>query len=207
MSILGTKKRRVFFSFHYQNDIWRANQVRNSWRYGRENDREGYGFFDASIWETAKRTNDDSLKSLIRTGIQNSSVTCLLSGRETYRRRWVLYEIARSVIKGNALLNVSISNLRDRSGNTDIQGPNPLDYMGVYRDNGGSIRLASLVGTSWARYEDYTQSVELPLTWSTPQNNTVTRISAYCASYCYVRDAGSANFGSWVRNAAAMVGR
>lgn len=23
--------RRVFFSFHYERDIWRANQVRNRW--------------------------------------------------------------------------------------------------------------------------------------------------------------------------------
>ena len=39
--------RRVFFSFHYERDIWRANVVRNSWL---TKDREAAGFFDASLW-------------------------------------------------------------------------------------------------------------------------------------------------------------
>ena len=51
-TILGLRipqKRRVFFSFHYQNDIWRVNQVRNSWRYQHEQQREAEGFFDGSV--------------------------------------------------------------------------------------------------------------------------------------------------------------
>ena len=38
--------RRVFFSFHYEKDIWRASQVRNSWV--TKPDRESAGFWD---WE------------------------------------------------------------------------------------------------------------------------------------------------------------
>lgn len=37
--------RRVFFSFHYERDIFQANVVPNSWRTG---DREAAGSFDAS---------------------------------------------------------------------------------------------------------------------------------------------------------------
>ena len=44
--------RRVFFSFHYERDIWRANVVRNSWV---TQDREAAGFWDASLWEEAKK--------------------------------------------------------------------------------------------------------------------------------------------------------
>ena len=55
------RKRRVFFSFHYQNDIWRVNQVRQSWRYNHEYTRETEGFFDGSIWESSRRTGPDSL--------------------------------------------------------------------------------------------------------------------------------------------------
>jgi len=36
--------RRVFFSFHYGRDIWRANVVRNSWLL--KGDREDAGFWD-----------------------------------------------------------------------------------------------------------------------------------------------------------------
>jgi len=46
--------KRVFFSFHYQDVIdFRANVVRKHWLTKR--DREAAGFFDASVWETAKK--------------------------------------------------------------------------------------------------------------------------------------------------------
>ena len=126
-------KRRVFFSFHYQNDIWRVNQIRQSWRYNHENSRETEGFFDGSIWESSKRTGPDSLKALIREGIKNTSVTCVLVGSQTYQRRWVRYEIARSVVKGNGLLAVKVHRMGDSQGKVSSEGQNPLDYMGVYR--------------------------------------------------------------------------
>ncbi len=44
--------RRVFFSFHYERDIWHANVVRNSWI---TQDREAAVFWDASLWEEAKK--------------------------------------------------------------------------------------------------------------------------------------------------------
>lgn len=99
-----TKVRRVFFSFHYQNDIIRANQVRNSWRFQKEDRRIAGGFFDGSIWEKSQRTGPESLKTLIREGIKNTSVTAVLVGQETWSRRWVRYEIARSVVKGKVFL-------------------------------------------------------------------------------------------------------
>lgn len=207
MFSLAAPKRRVFFSFHYQNDIWRANQVRNSWRRGREAEREGVGFYDASIWETARRTNEESLKNLIREGITNSSVTCVLTGSSTYLRRWVRYEIARSVIKGNGLLSVNISSLLDQNRNIAAQGPNPLDFMGVYQDDYGAIKLAEFDGTNWIAYRDYSQSVSLPATWGRPNANRVIKLSSYGSAYCYVRNGGAENFSSWVQNAAAMVGR
>jgi MTH538 TIR-like domain (DUF1863) len=55
------RKRRVFFSFHHQQDIWRVNQVRNSWRYRHESEREAEGFYVGSIWERSKAAGNDSL--------------------------------------------------------------------------------------------------------------------------------------------------
>lgn len=210
-SIFGTipqqvSKRRVFFSFHYQNDIWRVNQVRQSWRYNHENTRETEGFFDGSIWERSQRTGPDSLKSLIREGMKNTSVTCVLVGAETYARRWVRYELARSVIKGNGLLAVKIHLMGDRQGYVSREGPNPLDYMGVY-NAGGVVRLAELQNGKWVRYADYTQAVELPQTWVKPHDTNVIRLSRYANMYCYKMQNGGANFSSWVRQAAVDVGR
>ena len=200
-------KRRVFFSFHYQNDIWRVNQVRNSWRYQHEATREFEGFFDASLWESSQRRNPDSLKELIRTGMENTSVTAVLVGSNTFERRWVRYEIARSIIKGNGLVGVRIHLLRDRQGNTAVQGPSPLDYMGLYKASDGRVLLAELNGQKWVAYADYTQGITLPATWSTPRNNNVVPLSQYVQTYCYVLNSGQSNFSSWVSNAASSVGR
>lgn len=61
--------RRVFFSFHYQQDIWRANQVRKAWQFP---GRETAGFWDGSLWERTKTRGDAAIKSLIDEGMRGS---------------------------------------------------------------------------------------------------------------------------------------
>lgn len=200
-------KRRVFFSFHYA-DVYRVNQVRNSWRFRRESEREAYGFFDGSLWERSKREGDSSLKKLIYDGIDRTSVTCVLVGRETFARRWVRYEIARSVARGNGLLALRINQLRDSKGSIGFAGPNPLDYMGVWRNESGNILLAEKnLSGKWIRYGDYTLSVKLPAALEQPSSNFVIPLSRYARTYCYVTSDGYSNFGSWVATAAMNVGR
>lgn len=203
---LQPQKRRVFFSFHYQNDIWRVNQIRNSWRYQHEGQREAEGFFDGSIWERSKRTSDDSLKSLIREGLKNTSVTCVLAGSETHTRRWVRYEIALSIVKGNGLLVVRVHNMKNQAGYTSQAGLNPLDYMGTYKLDDGRILLAEKNNSKWVRYNDFTQAVTLPALWKKPTTTAVVPLSTYARDYCYISHYGSTNFPSWVRHAAGMSG-
>ncbi len=203
----AVRKRRVYFAFHYQNDIWRVNQVRQSWRYRHEAEREAEGFFDASLWETSKRTNEESLKRLMRDGLNNTSVTCVLAGAQTYARRWVRYEIAQSVVRGNGLLTVHIHGLRDRYGYGCNPGPNPLASMGVYRARDGRILLAEHSGGRWVAYGDYTLHVELPAGWRRPVDVNVIQLSAYTQVFDYARSAGSANFSEWVRAAAVAARR
>jgi len=119
--------RRVFFSFHYERDIWRANVVRNSWV--THADRESAGFWDASLWEKAKKEGEIALKRLINGGLQRTSVTAVLIGTETYKRRWVRYEIAKSLERGNGLLGIYIHRIEDENGKTDKKGPNPFYYF------------------------------------------------------------------------------
>ncbi len=194
------QKRRVFFSFHYQNDIWRVNQVRNSWRYQKEQDRFAEGFFDASIWERSQRNSPDSLKNLIREGLRNTSVTCVLSGSETYNRRWVRYEIAQSIIKGNGLLVVNIHNLKNNYGHGSLSGPNPLSCMGAYHGDDGRILLAVKQNDNWVKYQDYTQAITLPNGWTQPKINKVIPFNRYTKEYCYAVQNGHINFPNWVRS-------
>lgn len=137
--------RRVFFSFHYDRDIWRACQVRNSWL--TKPDRESAGFWDASLWEDAKRRGDAAIKAMIDEGLRNTSVTCVLIGAETWQRDWVKYEITRSLARKNGLLGVHISLLKDAEGNTDRRGPNPFDSLYAVGIGGRQVALSVIYPT------------------------------------------------------------
>lgn len=115
--------RRVFFSFHYQRDIFRANVVRNSWV---TQDREAAGFFDASLWEDAQTRGEAAIRALIDEGLKNTSVTAVLIGLQTASRPYVEYEIEQSIARGNGLLGIRIEKIRDINGDVDDAGPNPL---------------------------------------------------------------------------------
>lgn len=123
--------RRVYFAFHYQRDIWRVNQVRNS------NVVEGFdeaGFIDSSLWEEAKKKGDEAIKRLIDNGLENTTVTVVLIGAETSEREYVDYEINQSWKKKNGLIGVFIHNLENQFGKTDIKGDDPfvkLKYEGI----------------------------------------------------------------------------
>ena len=114
MSLFGTikKKRHVFFSFHYA-DILRVNNVRMSGEFktDKTDGRSIEGFYDKSLWESSKRTGDIGLKTLIREGVQRTSVVCVLAGTNTWSRRWVRYEIARAVVDGKGLFAIHINGI------------------------------------------------------------------------------------------------
>jgi hypothetical protein len=117
-----TVARRVFFSFHYQNDVWRASQIRNAYIV---EGTAAAGFQDASLWEEAKKKGDDAVKTLIDKGLENTTVTAVLIGAETANRKYVRYEIDQSHARGNGLLGVYIHMLKDQSGRTSAMGSVP----------------------------------------------------------------------------------
>lgn len=136
--------RRVFFSFHYERDIWRANVVRNSWV--TQPDREAAGFWDASLWEEAKKKGDEAIQSMIDEGLKGTSVTVVLIGAETWDRRWVKYEIQKSHERGNGLLGIYIHQIANQDGETDNQGKNPFESFYIER-NGRRVYFSELYST------------------------------------------------------------
>ena len=118
--------RRVFFSFHYERDVWRAGQIRNSWI--TKPDRETAGFWDAVDWEEVKKKGEDEIHKWIDNQLKNTSVTVVLIGAETNNRPYVDYEIQQSSKIGNGLLGIYVNNMKDRFGLTDIKGENPFNY-------------------------------------------------------------------------------
>jgi hypothetical protein len=114
--------RRVFFSFHYQRDIWRINQIRNI---GEIVGSSAAGFHDASLWEEAKKKGDASIKAMIDEGLKNTSVTVVCIGAATAGRKFINYEIDQSIARGNGIVGIQIHELKDRFGNSDNVGATP----------------------------------------------------------------------------------
>jgi hypothetical protein len=115
--------RRTFFSFHYERDVWRASVVRKSSKFKPNIEPE---WIDSSIWEEAKRKGDAVVKKLIDDALIGTSVTAVLIGTETAKRKYVKYEIDKSIERGNGILGIYIHNIEDTSGNRDTKGANPL---------------------------------------------------------------------------------
>lgn len=80
--------RRAFFSFHYKNDVWRANQVRNSWV---TQGKEAAGFIDSAEFEKikGKGKGDNAVEDWIDEQLKGTSVTVVLIGSETSNRKYV----------------------------------------------------------------------------------------------------------------------
>ncbi|RIW32553.1 TIR-like domain-containing protein [Bacillus salacetis] len=128
--------RKVFFSFHYEKDAWRAGQVRNS-----NITQSIKGYIDKAEWEEVKRKGDKAIKEWIEEQMKGTSVTVVLIGKETSERKWVKYEIEKSVEKGNGLLGIYIHRLKNKDGETDVKGENPLDNLYITVD--GKSKKAS----------------------------------------------------------------
>jgi MTH538 TIR-like domain (DUF1863) len=144
--------RRVFFSFHYDRDVRRVVQVRNSWVI-----RPGGGggqaqpFYDKAEFEEAKR-RAGGIEQWIEDQLAGTSVTVVLFGAETYERRWVRHELKRSHELKKGILAIDIHNIRDPKLGTDVQGRNPLSYW-----KAGDVSFTRLYQTyDWVHDDGYT---------------------------------------------------
>jgi hypothetical protein len=152
--------RHVFFSFHYERDAWRAGQVRNAWV---TKDPDARGYIDSAKWEEIRRQGDQAIRAWIARELEHTSVTAVLIGCETASRPWVKYEIDESIRRGNGLLGIWLSEIRDQNQMLDPPGQNPFDILDF--DNGRGPSLSSVYRTyAWKRdngYENIGNWVEL----------------------------------------------
>lgn len=197
--------RKTFFSFHYQEDVWRVWNVRNCLVVSKE--QEAKGFYDGSVFEASQKESDAALKTFLRNGLKNTSVTCVLAGQYTASRRWVRYEIVRSVLKGNGLLTVDIHGIRNKEKELGVKGTNPLDEVGVYLSN-NKIYFAERKNKKWVKYSDYSSSIPASDLWfDAPTSNVVVKLSKYCERYDFAAQDGRKNISDWVEKAAKLAGR
>jgi hypothetical protein len=132
--------RKVFFSFHYDRDVRRIQQVRNSWVVRAKG--EAQPFYDKAAFEEAKK-RAGGIEKWIEDQLKDTSVTVVLFGKETWQREWVRHELKRSYELGKGILAIDIHNVKDPVVGTDAQGDNPLSYVTV-RTPGGVATLKQL---------------------------------------------------------------
>ncbi len=114
--------RRVFFSFHYQRDVWRINQIRNI---PHIIGTAAAGYQDASLWEQAKRRGDAEIKRLINKALEGTTVTVICIGYKTAGRTYINYEIEQSLRRGNGLVGIQIHHLKNSDEEVDSPGRTP----------------------------------------------------------------------------------
>lgn len=210
-------KRKVYFAFDFD-DLMRVNIVRNAWLIKHPDSAEKRSFYDRSIWESSKIHGENGLKALMRDAVQHSSAICVLIGSNTYRSKWVKYEIARAVIDDRGLLGVHINGLKHvRRGTADPLGYSALHCMGIYAKSNGRYYLCERVlekNTAteqfdwiWREYQDFKDAVSLPRYIRNPSTQSVMPLGDYTEEYDYVSTSGHANIGAWIDRAAVAVGR
>jgi len=117
--------RKVFFSFKYE-DVSRAMVVRHSWV---TQGRDAAGFIDAAAFEEVEEEGDGAIQDWIDDQLRGTTVTVVLVGAKTCSSKWVKYEIAESIKRGNGLLGIDVSKIKDLKGNTsDRCGQIPSGY-------------------------------------------------------------------------------
>ena len=124
--------RKAFFSFHYKNDVFRANQVRNSWV--TKPDTEAAGFVDAAEFEKVEKEGEAAVKRWINNQLSGTSVTVVLIGSQTSQREFVKYELQKSYEKGNGMIGIYIHQCKNIDGKIDTKGSNQFGEIGKDSD-------------------------------------------------------------------------
>jgi hypothetical protein len=190
--------KRVYFAFHYQDVIdFRANVVRNHNLLGGV---EKAGYFDASIWEEARKTNPVALKRLINSELEYTTVTTVLIGTDTWARPWVRYEILKSMKRGNKIIGIHINGIEDKHQQTKSLGPNPFDFLAYrYNDSGTRLTLLEHTNGSWSEYTEIDDSATYELKNAQRQRaGQAFKLSVDYPVYLWNRDKGYENFSSWI---------
>lgn len=124
--------RRVFFSFHFDNDFWRTQQVRNM------NALEGQPLCTPNTWEEVKRKGDASIRKWIDDSLVGKSCVVVLVGSETANRPWVIEEIAKGWNADKGVLAIRVHQLLDQNQRSSAAGPNPLEKV-THNKSGKSL--------------------------------------------------------------------
>lgn len=121
----------VFYSFHYDRDAWRVQQVLHI------GSLEGQEILNSQEWEAVQRQGDQAIEKWIDEQMAYKKAVVVLVGAQTAGRRWVQHEIAKAWNEKRPLVGIRVHGLADRAGNTDSAGADP--FAKVALKGGGTV--------------------------------------------------------------------
>jgi hypothetical protein len=143
----------VFYTFHYDNDVFRVQQIRNMGVV------EGDEPVSPNDWEQIKRRGDAAVERWIDDNMKYKRCVIVLIGSETATRKWVKYEIKRAWELKKGLFGIYIHNLRCPRTGTCAKAPNPFNNWKV-----GNQSMSNLVTchdpSSWDAYGDISKNLQ-----------------------------------------------
>ncbi|WP_066906854.1 TIR domain-containing protein [Millisia brevis] len=136
----------VFFSFQYEPDNWRVQQVMNMGAVS------GGSAFTPQDWESVRYKTDAAIEKWIHEQMSYTKAVIVLVGASTADSRWVKHEIIKGWNDHRPLLGVRIHNLLDKDGYASSWGDDPFaaismtgggtmaDYVEVINPSGGDSK-------------------------------------------------------------------
>lgn len=126
--------RKVFTSFHYVPDNWRASQIRNMGKI------EGNSVATTNKWEEVTNGGNKAIEKWIDDNMSGKSCVVVFVGEKTAGRKWIDYEIKKAWEEGRGIFGIFVHNLKDSNGNQANKGKNPFDEFTL-----GDKSLSSIV--------------------------------------------------------------
>lgn len=146
-------KKQIFYSFHFDNDVMRVQQIRNI---GALEDNKPVS---VNEWEQIRRSGDAAIERWIDENMKYKNCVVVLVGEETAGRKWVKHEIKKAWNDGRGLVGIYIHNIKCPRNGLGRQGQNPFDQFTV-----GGKSLSSIVRCynpgSYDAYGDIKRSLE-----------------------------------------------
>jgi hypothetical protein len=118
-------KKQVFYSFHFDNDVMRVQQIRNI---GAIEDNKPVSVND---WEQVRRGGAIAIQKWIDENMKYKNCVVVLVGSQTADREWVRYEIKKAWNDGRGLVGIYIHNIKCPRNGLGRQGKNPFDQFTV----------------------------------------------------------------------------
>jgi hypothetical protein len=116
-------KKKVFYSFHYDNDVFRVQQIRNMGVI------EGNSSVSVNEWETVKKGGDAAIEKWIADTMKSRDCVVVLIGEDTHKRKWVKHEIQKAWTDKKGLIGVYIHNLNCPKNGKCSKGINPFEQF------------------------------------------------------------------------------